>query len=1535
MLRPHNPSASSRRRAVILMVVLVLLTLFAIVGLAFVLYANAKGESSRVYRETTIGINRIDIPANSLANYALGQFLFDSPDPVGTGFPAGGWSAMRGHSLGRDLYGWNYDPTDPNAAGTNIHPFNGVGRLHSMTTYPGWASAANDHLMPSYVPFDAYSATNPFIRDPERLSFRTSLTAGPTAAAQPYTGGWNSSYTFPDLNHVFLAAVDGNGNVLLPSFHRPWTTGFGSLAPTNPNWNDTTKPWLKYQVLRPRPVDMGPGFPATVDAGGDVKNLQGYPGGMDSFWMDLDYPVQTAPDGTKFKPLFALLIMDLDGRVNLNVAGNARGAGSAHLSNQGWGPWEVNPAQLSSGGSGSAAEWPQLLVGSPLGAAPTRFGRYGQNQVPATGGSAPLVKPPHYYAQMDYDASNEGPGGTTTTAWTYPFAAWTLFPSFTPGSGYSNGSATELLQHPLLYDSQYPQFPGGNNLRFDAKNLTGLLNGGSSSPTALSTQLGQLLPNNMGAFRIRNLITTDSAAFERPGLTPWIFDRSNATNNYGYTGYAAGTATVLPPIGLPVTFPTIAPALGQRAAAVPASSEFRNPGTGPGSPADWRAVDVTKDSPTLSPALVAGVPLTSALAKIDLNRFLSPYPHQGNGTSRAGYNSTPLLTTNGYALDTPFTVDATTTKVVYNQYLQAVQDRQNLANDIYRRLLLVTGVPPVPAADQASPTDAELAPRRWLAQLAVNIVDYIDEDDISTPFNFYNPTQDKLNSAAPGVGQTNNVGTSPVEANPRYWVFGTEMPKVVLNEVLAECSPTPGGGGPVTVNVFAELFNPIAPPTGTVGTQGEDGNAVPLYNTNAAGGYAIYQVVVADNNIGNGNPGNATIGGTQVANLPGLALGPSATLATPYTNDLVLGTPNMVRAATDFSPTTVNAGHTIQVIGTATTVPPQIGGQSAAPVTNQQFFVVGPPGAPTPDANGTIALKGTGKGVVPTGTPLMTSTTMTYTVTDDGAGNWKTTGATPIPILDNKPTGGINVLLRRTANPHLPPSGATVLPGDPLYNPYITVDYLGGGKPNSVASPPATGAAVTVNVNTGAYGSTVKFQPYAAHPTQIQTTPNTGAAPSTADTFGSVNNPPNTAGAYNWLVHLDRQLISPMELLQVSGYGPYQLTRRFMSPPPGWIDPTTGTSTTTVQKYNHRVDWFSERSPTGTSNRLYRIFEYLTTADRAWGVSPSGRRPGMININTVYDQETFNALCDAQATSSNHFNATQVTTMFNKMLALRHPGGAGPPVTFTGKERPFLGLGIGNTPAADPTVGFLDDGTSTTVAGGIEDTFLRSDGSGTTPAPRLFDVSGSGHPYLAKELMTKIYGNVTNRSNVFAVWMTVGFFQVTDDTVRPVKLGPEIGASTGTNIRHRIFAVVDRTKMNIGTTVPTGGTAVGVTWLNGAVTVPTPGVPTTASVLVAAGSNTTTPGGTATPIPWQIAPGSVLNIDQGTQNEETVVVQSVTPFPPTAPNTPATITAQFMKSHLSGVAVNIPGNPGPQPSFSITAPGFSGLLLTNPPAVLE
>src|SRR5262249_9139961 len=143
----------------------------------------------------------------------------------------------------------------------------------------------------------------------------------------------------------------------------------------------------------------------------------------DSFWLDLGFPVMTAPDGRKFKPLFAALVTDLDNRVNVNVHGNIAGNGFQHRSNQGWGPWEVNLGKVL-GGSTPPDEWTRLFRGGAVTTAPPLWdGRYGLDQRPTSrqpGNVAPRTFRPHFYSQVDFDGRDESSGGSATTPWALP-----------------------------------------------------------------------------------------------------------------------------------------------------------------------------------------------------------------------------------------------------------------------------------------------------------------------------------------------------------------------------------------------------------------------------------------------------------------------------------------------------------------------------------------------------------------------------------------------------------------------------------------------------------------------------------------------------------------------------------------------------------------------------------------------------------------------------------------------------------------------------------------------------------------------------------------------------------------------------------------------------------------------------------------------------------------------------------------------------------------------------------------------------------
>ena len=75
-------------------------------------------------------------------------------------------------------------------------------------------------------------------------------------------------------------------------------------------------------VLRPLAFDH-PNFPElenAVNGPWDVDNDgDGVP---DSIWVDLGYPVMKDASGRQFKPMFAILCQDLDGRLNVNAHGS-------------------------------------------------------------------------------------------------------------------------------------------------------------------------------------------------------------------------------------------------------------------------------------------------------------------------------------------------------------------------------------------------------------------------------------------------------------------------------------------------------------------------------------------------------------------------------------------------------------------------------------------------------------------------------------------------------------------------------------------------------------------------------------------------------------------------------------------------------------------------------------------------------------------------------------------------------------------------------------------------------------------------------------------------------------------------------------------------------------------------------------------------------------------------------------------------------------------------------------------------------------
>jgi hypothetical protein len=74
------------------------------------------------------------------------------------------------------------------------------------------------------------------------------------------------------------------------------------------------------------------------------------------------------------------------------------------------------------------------------------------------------------------------------------------------------------------------------------------------------------------------------------------------------------------------------------------------------------------------------------------------------------------------------------------------------------------------------------------------------------------------------------------------------------------------------------------------------------------------------------------------------------------------------------------------------------------------------------------------------------------------------------------------------------------------------------------------------------------------------------------------------------------------------------------------------------------------------------------------------------------------------------------------------------------------------------------------------------------------------NPFFRYSGLERLANLATTRSNVYAVWITVGYFEVTPwsagvDAVHPdgYQLGQEMGTDSGEIVRHRAFFMIDRT----------------------------------------------------------------------------------------------------------------------------------------------
>jgi hypothetical protein len=509
------------------------------------------------------------------------------------------------------------------------------------------------------------------------------------------------------------------------------------------------------------------------------------------------------------------------------------------------------------------------------------------------------------------------------------------------------------------------------------------------------------------------------------------------------------------------------------------------------------------------------------MPRLDLNRKLTPYPNQLNQYDPAVIGPPPPANT-----------------VPTQQYYRAVWDRQNFAKDIYDRLVHAAGAD-ITATPATNPQAFNA--RRYLAQLAVNIVDYLDDDEFSTPFPWF---------------------TNPGTGIPEY-VYGVESPKVSLNEVYSEIKNTPGDTDtlngatqPFLVHFWMELFNTHMDanlPTPTLNNDPvttvnrgyaklETGIGAGGATKNPAYRIRVYQESAPpdilrklDNRTGDPEEAGTTL--TKKSEVTQWTTHPKSGWSNTLGADLSLIRGN---DGTSACPDQDNRG--LYVLGSDQDI------ESESPVTTATNRV------------GQTGIEG-----------------LVYSV----------------PVAQNVPQNlKHTIVLQRLLCPHLPynpsrgePNNIATLPD----NPYITVDYASGVIAQDAVHAvqvaiPGTGQPNPNYKQISERRSVGRNQPLAA---ATQQTLNPTSPPHPHTFFH-----PNVPGTqFDWLVHLDRRPISIAELLHVSGFKPQEITQTF-------VDSTKKFQHVAPWKFDQSID-NAANNTVAEKARLFRALEYFTVGDRS------------------------------------------------------------------------------------------------------------------------------------------------------------------------------------------------------------------------------------------------------------------------------------------------------------------------------------------------
>jgi len=310
-----------------------------------------------------------------------------------------------------------------------------------------------------------------------------------------------------------------------------------------------------------------------------------------------------------------------------------------------------------------------------------------------------------------------------------------------------------------------------------------------------------------------------------------------------------------------------------------------------------------------------------------------------------------------------------------------------------------------------------------------------------------------------------------------------------------------------------------------------------------------------------------------------------------------------------------------------------------------------------------------------------------------------------------------------------------------------------------------------------------------------------------------------------WQHHFDRDFASVMDLLYLPIFGPDKITTSTKD-----LKNKPASATSAAAR-------FLDPGNTTNSNRWHRLLEFLevpTRTNRSLGIGTDlsiPRVPGRMNLNTLRFADNFAALLDDSRNLTFKIDGTDLAgaayhqvdaeagelydqfdgtnrNWWDQFLKSRDPVD---PYWSTTVSVPLPGL-----PGSKPFRSLAHLSSTSTKTNSVEDTILRSLPADTAVTDKrgLFEIgtatehsNGTVDPFVRNRLLAKIAGNTTPRSNSFAIFVSVKYFQAVEDrTTNPAVPATRIGGPFNglPSPEHRGFFIVDRSKLEKGQS--SGGT---------------------------------------------------------------------------------------------------------------------------------